>query len=349
MANSEHLSILEKGVDVWNEWRQNNSHINPDLSNSNLKGKTLVGANFLNAGFENSNLSLTDLSMANLTGAQFLKADLSHSIFKNAIISDTSFSYADLSFANCAECVLFKTDFIRANLSSTDFSNAQLLDCGREGALLIQTNLYKTTIKRARIYGVSAWDVIGDECTQEDLIVTPPGATELFVEDIEVAQFIYLMLNNQKVKNVIEAITSKAVLILGRFTPERKIVLDKLRDELRRRDYLPIVFDFEKPSTRSIDQTVNLLARMCKFVIADITDAKSIPQELKGFVESNPTIPIRPIILKGQFEYSMFEHFKNYKWVLTPYKYLSYEKLLVKIVPAIIEPVERKLLKLRPK
>jgi hypothetical protein len=31
------------------------------------------------------------------------------------------------------------------------------------------------------------------------------------------------MLNNQKVRDVIDTITSKAVLILGRFTDERKI------------------------------------------------------------------------------------------------------------------------------
>ena len=58
------------------------------------------------------------------------------------------------------------------------------------------------------------------------------------------------MLNNQKVREVIDTITSKAVLILGRFTDERKAVLDALRDELRKRDYLPILFDFEKPGPK---------------------------------------------------------------------------------------------------
>ena len=42
------------------------------------------------------------------------------------------------------------------------------------------------------------------------------------------------MLHNQKIRDVIDTITSKAVLILGRFTPERKAVLDALREELRR-------------------------------------------------------------------------------------------------------------------
>ena len=38
------------------------------------------------------------------------------------------------------------------------------------------------------------------------------------------------------------------MLILGRFTPERKAVLDALREELRKRDYLPILFDFDVPA-----------------------------------------------------------------------------------------------------
>src|SRR5829696_4867502 len=33
---------------------------------------------------------------------------------------------------------------------------------------------------------------------------------------------------------------------LGRFTEDRKTVLDAIRDELRNRGYLPILFDFEK-------------------------------------------------------------------------------------------------------
>jgi hypothetical protein len=64
---------------------------------------------------------------------------------------------------------------------------------------------------------------------------------------IEVAQFIYLLLNNQKLRDLIDTIASKAVLILGWFFEDRKPVRDAIRDELRKpeHNYLPIVFDFQ--------------------------------------------------------------------------------------------------------
>jgi hypothetical protein len=52
------------------------------------------------------------------------------------------------------------------------------------------------------------------------------------VDNIKVAQFIYLLLNNEEVRNVIDTITSKAVLILGRFSDDRKPILNALRDAL---------------------------------------------------------------------------------------------------------------------
>jgi hypothetical protein len=53
---------------------------------------------------------------------------------------------------------------------------------------------------------------------------------------IDVAQFIYLLLKNKNVRHIIDTITSKVVLILGRFTPDRKPVLEAIREELRKRD-----------------------------------------------------------------------------------------------------------------
>ena len=103
------------------------------------------------------------------------------------------------------------------------------------------------------------------------------------------------MLNNAKIRNVIDTVGRKGVIIFGRFTAERKQVLDAIRHELRRLGYLPMVFDFDRPTDRDFTETIVTLAGMSLFVIADITNAKSSPLELQTTV-SNYMIPFVPII-----------------------------------------------------
>ena len=107
-------------------------------------------------------------------------------------------------------------------------------------------------------------------CKQQNLVITPDGSPVIQVDSLEVAQFIYLLLNNQKLRDVIETVGRKAVLILGRFTSRRKAVLDGVRNELRNKGYVPILFDFEKPENRDFTETVSTLAHMVRFVIADL-------------------------------------------------------------------------------
>jgi hypothetical protein len=168
------------------------------------------------------------------------------------------------------------------------------------------------------------------------------------VDNLEVAQFIYLLLKNEKIRDVIDTITSKVVLILGRFA-ERKEILDALREELRKRNYSPVLFDFEKPASRDLMETVTLLARMARFIIADITDAKSIPAELERIVPDLPSVPIKPLMLRSDYEYPLFEHIKCYPWVLETYLYDTREGLLAVLGEAVITPAELKSQELRQK
>src|SRR5262249_8992666 len=133
-----------------------------------------------------------------------------------------------------------------------------------------------------------------------------------------------------------------AVLILGRFTPERKAILEAIREELRHRNYLPILFDFGKPDNRDITETVSILAHMARFVVADITDAKSIPQELQRIVPDLPSVPIQPLLQKGADEYGMFEHLKRYPWVLEMFRYDGVEAVGASLQEKVIAPAEAK-------
>jgi hypothetical protein len=119
---------------------------------------------------------------------------------------------------------------------------------------------------------------------QENLIIPRKDEPEVAVDNIEVAQFVYLLLHNEKIREVIDTIGKKGVLLLGRFTEGRIVVLERLRDGLRERGYLPIVFNFDKPETKDFTETVRLLTGLSKFVVADITNPKSAPLELQAAV-----------------------------------------------------------------
>jgi hypothetical protein len=132
-------------------------------------------------------------------------------------------------------------------------------------------------------------------------------------------------------------------LILGRFTPSRKVVLDAIRSELRNRDYLPVVFDFDKPVNRDLTETVSTLAHMSKFVVADLTDAKSLPQELSSIVPFLPSVPVQPLLLASKEEWGMYEHFPRYPWVLDIARYETASDLLANLADQVIAPPERRL------
>ena len=229
-----------------------------------------------------------------------------------------------------------------SNLTYADLTGADLREANLSGATLVRTNLRGADLTGSLVYGLSAWDVQLDGAIQRNLVITPPGAPIITVDNLEVAQFIHLLLNNQRIRHVIDTITSKVVLILGRFTPERKVILDAIRDELRKRDYLPVLFDFDKPSNRDITETVSTLAHMAKFVVADITDAKSIPQELMAIVPTLPSVPVQPLLLVSQREYGMFEHFRRFPWVLEPFLYEDQDRLLAAVTEKVIGPAEKK-------
>lgn len=103
-----------------------------------------------------------------------------------------------------------------------------------------------------------------------------------------------------------------------------------------------MLFDFDKPATRNIAETVRTLAHLSRFVIADITDPKSIPLELQTIVP-DLAVPVQPLLLRGKAEFSMFpEMRKKYHWVLATHQYSDIEDLLASLGDKVIEPAVQK-------
>jgi uncharacterized protein YjbI with pentapeptide repeats len=319
-----------------------------DLSRANLVGANLSFANLNKANLYGAEFSkTTKLNEANLCGANLLGAHLNGVNLCGADLSRANLVGANLSFANLNKANLYGAKLNGAKLNEASLNGANLCGADLSRAQLVETKLENANLNRCKIYGISAWDVkVNPETKQSDLVITPSREPTITVDNLEIAQFIYLMLNNEKVRDVIDAMTSKVVLILGRFTEERKAVLDAMRDELRRRNLTPILFDFDKPASKDLTGTVETLARMARFIIADLTDPSSIPHELATIVPFLRTTPVILLKLIGSGGYSMFKDLKAYPWVLEIHEYKDGSSL-ISTLPDVIAPADKMAVKLR--
>jgi hypothetical protein len=307
MANEGHVALLKRGVNAWNAWRDKNPEVRPNLSGADLFGANLNRADLRGANLNGANLHAANLGRTKLGGADLRGADL----------RGANLNGANLHAANLSTATLVQADFTNADLTGS------------------------------RIYGVCAWGLKLNGTKQQNLVITATNEPEITVDNIEVAQFIYLLLHNEKIRDVIDTITSKAVLILGSFG-ERKEILDAIREELRKHDYLPILFDFDVPATRDITETVSLLARMARFIIADLTDPSSIPKELEAIVPGL-AVPVQPLLEGSSRPYSMFKDYWKYDWVLPVCRYEGLDPLLASLADKVIAPAEAKVKALEEK
>jgi hypothetical protein len=321
MANEEQLAILRQGRSAWNRWRGKNRDARTvDLSGADLRGADLCRAYLRRADFcgtrlDGANLYEADLSRAQLRGAKLGGADLR------------------------------RADLREANLYGTDLSRADLSRAALQRAVLIKTNLSGSNLTGCLVYGAAVWCVILDNAEQNSLVITEHDnkrdRAEITVDNLEIAQFVHLLLHNEKIRDVIDTIGKKGVLLLGRFTEGRLAVLERLRDEMRRRGFVPLVFNFDQPATKDFTETVRLLAGLSRFVVADITNPRSVPLELQATVPEC-MIPFVPILEKGEEPFAMFKDLwvKHRTWVLDPIRYPSVERLVEVLDAEIVKPAE---------
>jgi uncharacterized protein YjbI with pentapeptide repeats len=304
-----------------------------DLTGADLSGAHLHEANLTQADLGRANLNRANLAYADLSGANLIEADLSQADLSEAKLTEANLRGADLSGANLA-----RADLGRANLNGANLTQANL-----NVTNLVEADLANADLTGCRVYGASAWGLkLSDETRQRNLIITRENEPEVTVDNIEVAQFIFLLLNNEKIRSVIDPISSKCVLLLGRFTEDRMEILERLREKLRTLGYVPIVFNFDKPETKSFTETIRLLANLSHFAIVDITNPRSMPLELHTIVPDY-MIPFVPILQKGETPFAMFVDLQiKYDWVLPLVIYSSLDRLLQKFEDVIVRRAEAK-------
>jgi uncharacterized protein YjbI with pentapeptide repeats len=368
VADEQHVALLREGVARWNAWREDTSPwpesrfvsrggVTPDLSDASLDGLDLTGADLYGAWLSGASLRQTtldhaDLRRADLFAAHLVEASLNEALLRRADLyeaslfgadlRDADLRQADLQNANLHGAKLMGAQLEGANLTGTDLSGADLTGADLTNAILVETDLTGATIADCRVYGVSTWQLELEGATQRNLIITPVGFPDLTVDRLEVAQFVYLLLANPKLRDVIDTLTTKIVLILGRFTPERMVVLEAIRDALREHGYVPVLFNFEGPENQNVLETVQTIARLARFIVADLTDTKAVDQELQAIVPQI-RVAIRPILhIEGQ---ELGQTLRSL-WAEYPdrlqkiYRYTDLDDLLASFMESVIVPSE---------
>ncbi len=148
MANKKHLRMLTRGYVKWNEWRDQNPEVIPDLSSAKIKNKNFDNYNFENIDFREAHLYHCSFRRANLVRSNFWLAtldesNLSGSDLSEAIITDANLWSAIISYADA-----LATDFTGSNLQHINASHANLEEanfsyCNLRGALLDKANFKK--------------------------------------------------------------------------------------------------------------------------------------------------------------------------------------------------------------
>lgn len=126
-TKDELIQLLRNGfIDEFNETRPCDKDGLFDLTELDLRGTEIIGANLSNADLSGSDFSETELvnvgfSNSDLTSANFSKTVIKNSDFIRATLIGTKFNGSKVE-----ECDFTEADFSGADLSDADLSNSDL-------------------------------------------------------------------------------------------------------------------------------------------------------------------------------------------------------------------------------
>jgi len=322
----EFINLLKNNAVEWNEWRRITKQI-PPLRGVNFVSELMKGKKDIYdlPRFDGIDFSAVDLHMASLRNCSFenccfddakiTASDLVDSYFVNCAFKNVNMRLSKLGSATFDGCIFENSDLSYCSAGNTSFRNSKFIKTALEHVSFIANDFSNTELLDCSVYGISSWDLNLEGSIQKNLIITRKDQPAITVDNIELAQFLYLIINNAKLRNIIDSITSKVVLILGNFSPERKTVLDEIREKLRYYDYIPVMFDFDKPVSRSLTETIYTLAHISRFVIADLSSVQSVGHELATIIPKLPSVTFYPLLVNGDNEYAMFNDLLVYNWV----------------------------------
>jgi CHAT domain len=180
---------------------------------------------------------------------------------------------------------------------------------------------------------------------QQEQVRQEHGAT------IESALRLARELDGLNFGEIMSELTKRRVLILGRFTGRRLEILKAIKRHLEEHQgrYIPELFTFRRPESRDLVESIIGFASLSRFIIADLSEPRSVQSELEAIVPHFQSVPIVPIINRTGREYATFDSIRRRPNVVKPtVRYRNRDDLLSRLDDEVVPTAEAKLNEVRP-
>ena len=150
---------------------------------------------------------------------------------------------------------------------------------------------------------------------------------------------------------IMSELSKRRVLILGRFTGRRLEILKGIKAHLEKHvnQYIPELFTFQKPDSRDLVEAIIGFAALSRFVIADLSEPKSVQSELEAIVPHFQSVPVVPVINRTGKEYATFSSVQRRENVVKPtVRYRDLDDMIKKLDEQVVPLAEKKLAEVRP-
>lgn len=282
--NKEHLEILEKGIEYWNNWRIEFPRVNPDLSNITLSltnpARFRKDVEYKMRDFSSGNFRKTNFSESKLLGANFTSCNLEKAIFKKADLRRANFAHANLSGVS----------FHQANLTLSNFYKADL-----NNALFWETIMARTSFLKSKNLINTRHG--GPSVIDHRTFIKSGDLAEEFLYKIGLPKEIILSMNNF-VKNR----KSKSCFI-SHSSKDVKFV-EKLYNDLQENDmncwYAPEDLDIGDKTRDKIDKAIEDYDKLLIILSENSIESYWVEDEVEAAIDyeiTNNTIKLLPIMI----------------------------------------------------
>jgi hypothetical protein len=287
MGETDVNDVILQGPAAWARWRQQHpGHVSfsrphwydcPGPGGGQIKGRNRV-----------------DFSGMDLSGVEIHGAFAEGLHLRRCVFDGVRFEEGDFSRADFANATFRNTLFNKTILTGANFDGVTMVNCNLNRVNLVGASFRVQEITETVVYGIAAWDLQTSENSKQSKLViertyelysdlVARGVVPMTVDDIELAQFVYYLSNHKKLRDTLNILNDKGALLLGQFAHGGLERLYAMREWLQAHGYMAMIFDFERPDSMSLTETVVTMAGLAKFIVVDLS-GPSVPAELQAIL-----------------------------------------------------------------